>query len=91
MDRPKRAATKVTDFRRYHLSGNLDEELKGRVDNRVSQFKMAQSAEELQRQLDEERESSRRLKEDAEIMWICNELEAEKLAQKQWQTAMEQL
>ena len=33
MDRPKHAATKVTDFRKYHLSGNLEERVAGIVDN----------------------------------------------------------
>ena len=46
MDRPKRAATRVTDFRKYHLSGDLDQEVRGLVDNRVSQFEMT-TAEEL--------------------------------------------
>ena len=91
MDRPKRAATKVTDFHRYHLSGNLNEELQGRVDSRVTQFEMAQSAEELKKQLEEEKENSRRLQEDVELMKLQNELEAERMAQKQWHTAKEQL
>ena len=90
MDRPKRAATKVTDFRRYHLSGDLDKELEGLVDNRVSLFEMS-SVEELKRQLEEERENSRKLQEDVEMMRIRNELEVEKLKQQQWQTALDKL
>ena len=45
MDRPKRAAAaKITDFRRYHLSGDLHDTLQGRVDNRITQFEMARAA-----------------------------------------------
>ena len=49
------------------------------------------STEELQKELDKQRENSRKLQADVEVMRICNELEAEKLKQQQWQTAMEQL
>ena len=52
---------------------------------------MATTAEELQEQLEEERENSKRLMEDKEIMKIRNELETKKLKQKQWETAIEQL
>ena len=48
MDRPRWAATKVTDFRKYHLSGNLEDEVQGLVDTRVGQFEMAKTPEELQ-------------------------------------------
>ena len=77
MERPKRAATKVTDFQRYHLSGDLNNALQGRVDSRISQFEMADTAEELQCQLEEERQNSKQLKADAEIMKIRNEHELE--------------
>ena len=91
MERPKRAATKVTDFRKYHLSGDLDIALQGRVDDRVNQFEMAKIQEELQMQLEEERAQSKRMGEEAELMRIQHELDTEKLKQKQWQVAMEQL
>ena len=91
MERPKRAATKVTDFRRYHLSGDLDTTLQGRVDSRVSQFEMAKTQEELQQQLEEQKAQSKRLFEEAELMRIQHELEAERLKQKKWQVAMDQL
>ena len=68
MDRPKRAATKVTDFRKYHLSGNLDQELQGRVDSRINQFEMSTNTDDLERELEEAREHSCKLKEDAETM-----------------------
>ena len=91
MDRPKRAATKVTDFRQYHLSGELDEHLKGQVDNTIRHFEMAGAAEDLKKKLEEEKEQSRRLQEEAEILKIQSELESEKLRQKQWQEATHQL
>ena len=90
MDRPKRAATKVTDFRKYHLSGDLDQEIKGLVDNRVQQFKMS-TAEELKQQLELEKEETRKLQEDAEIMKIRNKLEEEKRKREEWSTAITKL
>ena len=91
MDRPKRVANKVSDYRKYHLSGDLDETLQGRVDTRVNQFEMAKSNEELQKQLEEERAQSKRIMDEMEHMKIEHELEMEKLKQKQWQVAMDQL
>ena len=91
MDRPKRAATKVTDFRKYHLSGNLDEELQGRVDTRVNQFEMASTTEKLQKQLEEACQSNKKRIEDVEVMKIRNELEVEKPQQEQWDAAIAQL
>ena len=92
MDRPKRAAaSKVTNFRKFHLSGDLDTEISGLVDTRINQFEMATTAEELQKQLEEEREQSRKLQEDAELLKIRNALEVEKLKQQQWKSAIAQL
>ena len=91
MDRPKRAATKVTDFRKYHLSGDLDQTLQGRVDSRITQFKMAKCPEDLQQELEEEKAQSKRLMEEVEMMRMQHELEAEKLKQKEWHLALEQL
>ena len=87
MDRPKRAAAKVTDYRRYHLSGDLDQEIKGLVNSRVGQFEMAQSAEQLRAQLEEEKEASRKLQQDLERIKIQNELDTEKRKQEQWNQA----
>ena len=81
MDRPKRAATKVTNFCTLHRSG----------DPAIQEEEMVQTAEELQQQLEQEKEQSRKLMEDAELMKLRNELETEKLKQKQWQEAMDQL
>ena len=90
MDRPKQAAAKVTDFRRYHLSGDLDQEVKGIVDEQVQHFEMA-TADELRQQLEAEKEQNRKLQEDVEIMKIRNKLEVEQLKQHQWKTALETL
>ena len=91
MDRPKRAATKVTNFRKYHLSGNLDEEVEGLVGARVGQFEMAKTLEELQQQLETERENSKRLQQDADRARIEHELELERMKQEQWQVAMDKI
>ena len=55
MDRPRHAATKITDYRKYHLSGDLADTLQGRVDSQITQFEM--SAEELKAQLESEKET----------------------------------
>ena len=52
---------------------------------------MASMAEELRQQLEEEKENSRKMQEDLEVMKIRDELEMEKRKQQQWQVAMEQL
>ena len=90
MDRTRRAASKVIDFRKYHLSGDLDQEVQGIVTNWVTQFEMS-TAEELKQQLEQEKEQSRRLQEDAELMKICNELEMERLKQQQWKATLDNL
>ena len=45
MDRPKRSASKVTNFRTFHLSGDLDTSLQGKVGQVVNAFedKLSQS------------------------------------------------
>ena len=80
----------MTDFRKYHLSADLDQEIKGVVDNRVQQFEMS-TAEELKQQLELEKEETRKLQEDAEIMRIRNELEEEKRKREEWNTAITKL
>ena len=89
MDRPKRAAAaKVTDFRKFHLSGDLDKEVEGLVDTWVHQFEMTTNMEELRQQLETEKEQSKKLQEDAECAEIQNQLEVEKMKQEQLKIAM---
>ena len=91
MERPKRAATKVTNFRKYHLSGNLDNEVQGIVDCRVNQLEMAASTEELKQKLEQEREQSKKMQEDAEYAELQHQIELEKMKLQQWQTAIQKL
>ena len=91
MDRPRQAATKVTDFRKYHLLGDLEEEVQGLVDTRVGQFEMAKTPEELQWQLEEEKKNSKKIQDSVERAKIHHELEIEKMKQQQWQTALEKI
>ena len=91
MARPRRAASKITDFRRYHLSGDLDQEVHGLVDSRVTHFEMTATAEELKQRLETERQNSKKLQEDAELTEIQNQLEIEWLKQEQWTTALSKL
>ena len=94
MERTKRAAaSKVTNYRTYHLSGDLNTALQGRVGKVVGHFEdnMAATLEEMKQQLEEERERSRKMQEEAEMQEIRSELEAEKQKQAEWQLAMQQL
>ena len=91
MDRAKRVATKVTDFRKYHLSGDLGETLRGRVNSHVTQYEMASEAEILSKELEEAKANYKKMMEEAEIMKIRNKLEIEKLQQEQWQTTIAKL
>ena len=91
MDRPKRAAaSKVSNFRTFHLSGDLNQEIKGLVDARIEQFDMT-STEDLRIQLEQEREDNRKLEENVEQAKILNELEIEKMKKQQWQIALDKL
>ena len=49
------------------------------------------TAEELKAQLEEEREQSKKLQENAELEKIRHKLEMEKLKQQQWQTAVDKI
>ena len=79
------------DYHKFHLSGDLNEQVHGHVGSRITQFEMVKNTEELQQQLEEERENSRKLMEDVEHLRVQNELVLEKLKQQQWQAALEQL
>ena len=91
MERPKRAATKVTDFRRYHLSGNLEDEVHGLVGSRITQFSMSTAAEQLKAQIEAEKENSKRLEEEAQVAELQHQLELEKMKQEEWRTALQKL
>ena len=91
MNRPKRAAAKITDYRHYHLSGDLDTTLQGRVGTWVTQFEMATPQDDLIKELEVEKENSRKLQEELENTRLQSEIENEKLKQKQWQAAIQQL
>ena len=104
MDRQRRSASKVTDYRKYHLSGDLEQTLQGKVSGTVEllegplQTTMATSPvkedatpEELQELLKEHKDNSARLQQQVEALRLRNELEAEKMQQQQWELTIEQL
>ena len=98
MDRPRRGATKVTDFCRYHLSGDLDDQLQGKVGQTVEHFetRMAQlpedvSSEQLREAITKQRQKDQAQQEELEHMTLRNEYEAGELRKKQLESAMEQL
>ena len=85
MDQKRHAASKVTDFQRYHLSGDLDQELEGRVSSVRLQFEMAveipegASPEELQKLLDDQQKEADRLQQEMIQLELRNKIEAESL------------
>ena len=101
MDRPKRAASKVTDYRKYHLSGDLNISLSGRVESVVGQFEertMSQltipdnaSTEELKQLVELSKANSQQRLEEMEQLRLRNELEAQALEEKRWDMAMKGL
>ena len=106
MERPPRlGASKVSDFQRYHLSGELKELVQGKVGTTVSRWEGIHTAgqadshmenpQEAQGQLKAELEQRQiqreKLQQQAEEMQLQNEVEKEKMLQLQWETAISQL
>ena len=81
-DRPKRAATRVTDFRRFHRSGDLQEP-RGK--------EIMATPEELKKQIEEAKENSDKMQNDMEMLCLQNDLEIKRRKQQQWQVAMDKL
>ena len=103
MDRARRPVTKI-NYRKYHLSGDLEQVVKGKVSGAVELIESPHSAsmdttkiseevtqEELQEMLNKHKENSAKMQQQVENMKLCNELEAEKLQQEQWALALQQL
>ena len=104
MDRQKRTASRVTDFRKYHLSGDLDKVVQGKVSAAVDVLENVKtptmshidipeesSPEQLQDLLREQKESSSRIEQQLEAMKIRNELERERMQQAEWELAIQQM
>ena len=97
MDRAKRSVNRVTNFHTFHDCSTFTSHTQSlqvashTLSPQLQTSVMAQSAEELRQQLEEQKEHSLKLVEDAELMKIRNELEVEKLRHKQWEMAIEQL
>ena len=103
MDRPKRP-TKVTDYRRYHLSGDLDQVVQGKVVQAIHKLSLNkttsmtsvnedgnQGQSPLSTELPEQHEHNQRLQKEVEEMRVRNELEIGKMQQQQWELALQQL
>ena len=104
MERPQcRSAAKVSNYRQYHLSGDLNEVVLGKVSETVHRLETnnsnvitdtmdeeAQNAE-LQDLTTEQKEKSLKMQMQVENMRLKNELEEHKLQQEQWEAAMQKL
>ena len=100
MDRLKRVASaKISNYCTFHLSGDLDQTLQGRVGQVMNTFEdshifttMSDTETEcLQQELEEKRAATKLATQQAEELRLCNELEAESLKHQQWELAIEQL
>ena len=105
MDRQRRTASKVTVYRKFHLSGDLDQVVLGKVSSAVELLEtpckdkvgtMSMMAEDatpaqLEEMLREQKESGNKLQQQVEAMKLRNQLEVEKLQQQQWELAIDQL
>ena len=101
MDGQKRSTSKVTDYRKFHLLGDLDQVVQGRVSSTIDKLESITkhsnmeddnaTSEQLQELLKEQKETSSKLQQQVKAMKIRNELEAERLQQEQWQLALEKL
>ena len=68
MERQRRNASKVTDYQKYHLSGDLEQVVQGRVSNTIEYLERTtmslnlneetETPEQLQEQIHEQRDSS---------------------------------
>ena len=97
---PRRSASKVTDFRRYHLSGDLDEVVWGKVSGTIKQIEAHATAMnpsaipevlQLQQMIKEQKENSSKLQQQMEVLQLRNTLEAEQMQQQQWELAIQKL
>ena len=103
LELPKCSASKVTDFRRYHLSGDLDEVVQGKVSGTVKQIEAHATAmnpsaipvdatqEQLQQMIKEQKENSSKLQQQMEVLQLRNTLEAEQMQQQQWELTIQKL
>lgn len=103
MDRQRRSASKITDYRKFHLAGDLEQVVQGKVSETIERLEATDSimntpsvgeeetAEQLEQLLKEQRESSARLQQQAETMKLRNALEVERLQEEQWELAISEL
>ena len=97
MDRTKRAASKVTDFCRYHLSGDLNSSLQGKVGQAIGEWEekmelpSTASVEEIRRAVESQKQEQAEREAELEKLTLRNAYEAGVLKQQQWEAAMNQL
>ena len=82
MERLRRDASKITNYRTFHLSGGLDTQLKGKVGRAISHIKDMSNQSKLEQQLQEQIEANKKLEEQAAEMRIRNEMEEQQCKAK---------
>ena len=97
MERTRCTVARITDYRRYHLSGDLEQVVHGKVEATIHQLEMSQqpideaAPEQLKSKLELEKEHTEKLQQQVQAMELRNALEREKMEQEQWETAIQWL
>ena len=104
MDRPGRSASKVTNYRQFHLSGDLGEVIQGKVSETIDKLQVAigeprqtpripnmdEDAQQLRSKAEELKAHNSKMQMEAENMKLRNEVEEQELQKEQWEMAMTQ-
>ena len=99
MDRPQcKAASKVSDYRKYHLSGDLDKQVQGKVGEKINAIEnttMAHleelTADQLEQKLQAEREEADKLQEQVKLHQLRQQVEEQERKKQEWEVALQQV
>ena len=100
MDRPKCTVSRVADYRRYHLSGDLEEMVQGKVIQAINKLSLSEqqnngmveeSHSDLTSLVESQNENNLKLQGQVEEMKLRNQLEVGQMQQEQWELAIDQL
>ena len=91
MERTKRTASKVGNYRAYHLSGDLGEQIQGKVGQLVNSIEVMSTNQELEQELEAQREARKHLEEQEEEFKIRHEMDMERLRAKELELSIRHL
>ena len=91
MERSKRSASKVGNYRKFHLSGELGDQLQGKVGQLVNTIEDMASHPELEQELEVQTEARKALEAQAEEMKLKHEMQVKKLRTKELQLSIQHM